>query len=630
MPSALIIAQKELAFLKEEKGKRAVELVIANKKLVFQDEEKRKCTSELILANRELKFQNEENEKRAAELVIANTELIFQNQEKGKRAAELILANNELSFQYAEKEKREAELILVNRELKFQNEEKEIRAAEYRKFNQDKEIVLNRISDGVVSIDNDWRYTFLNQASMKYHPVDPLEAVGKVMWEIYPELVGSLLWEKFHEAMHTKKVVKFEAFDPLLNIWFELKVYPSWDGLTIIYKDVTESKQAEQELLQTLKEVSDYKFALDEASIVDITDQKGIIKYVNDNFCKISKFNKEEIIGQEHSIINSGYHRKEFIHDLWATIAQGKTWRGELKNKAKDGTFYWVDTTIVPLLNEAGKPLTYLAISADVTQRKQAEDRILKMNEELEDKVTARTLELTQLLENEKEINEMKSRFVSLASHEFRTPLSTILSSVSLIGCYNEENQVEKRSKHIHRIKSSIADLTGILNDFLSLDKLEHGKTEMNPEAFDFYEFSLDIIDEVSLMLKLGQEINFNMTGDRQLFQDKKILKNVFLNLISNASKYSAEGQKIFLNIEVFNYRVIIHVKDEGIGIPEEEQRFLFQKFFRAKNAIAIQGTGLGLTIVKKYVELLGGTIEFSSKLNRGSTFIVEIPQKMI
>ena len=145
---------------------------------------------------------------------------------------------------------------------------------------------------------------------------------------------------------------------------------------------------------QSFKTISDYKFALDTASIIAITDQKGIIKHVNDNFCKISKYSREELIGQDHRIINSRYHPKEFIRNLWVTIANGKTWKGELRNRAKDGSIYWVDTTIVPFLNEEGKPYQYMAIRSDITGRKMLEDNMIKLNLKLEDKVDERTREL--------------------------------------------------------------------------------------------------------------------------------------------------------------------------------------------------------------------------------------------
>ncbi len=383
------------------------------------------------------------------------------------------------------------------------------------------------------------------------------------------------------------------------------------------------------ELEEILKDISDYKFALDESSIVAVTDQKGIIQHVNANFCKISKYSVDELIGQDHRIVNSGHHSKEFIKNIWVTIANGKIWKGELKNKAKDGTIYWVDTTIVPFINEKGKPYKYLAIRADITQRKQAELELQRAKEELEDRVEARTLELTAALEREKNLSEMKTRFVSMASHEFRTPLSAILSSASLIDQYPLTEQKDKRQKHIDRIKSSVTNLTGILNDFLSLDKIEQGKVEVVQEPFDLNDFAEDVREELNSYLKPGQSIKLTHKGEKQICQDKKILRNVLLNLLSNACKYSGEGKEINFNTEVSNKTVSIQVTDKGIGIPESEQKNLFEKFYRAKNATNIQGTGLGLNIVKRYVELLDGSIGFNSVLNEGTTFTVKFPQNI-
>ncbi|MBC7874703.1 MAG: PAS domain S-box protein [Ferruginibacter sp.] len=236
------------------------------------------------------------------------------------------------------------------------------------------EIVLNRINDGVVSVDNDWHYTFLNDAALATHPPGKAETLGKVIWDVHPEMKGTIFWDKYHEAMATGKVVEIEDYYAPMDTWFLVKVYPAADGLTIFYTDITKSKKAERKLSQTLKELMDYKFALDESSIVGITDQEGIIKHANHNFCQISKYTADELIGQDHRTINSGYHPKEFIKNLWTTIANGKIWRGELKNKAKDGTIYWVDATIVPFLDDKGNPSQYVAIQADITERKQAED----------------------------------------------------------------------------------------------------------------------------------------------------------------------------------------------------------------------------------------------------------------
>jgi PAS domain S-box-containing protein len=374
------------------------------------------------------------------------------------------------------------------------------------------------------------------------------------------------------------------------------------------------------------RDISDYKFALDASSIVAVTDQKGIIQHVNENFCRISKYGKEELIGRDHRIVNSGYHKKEFIRNLWVTIANGKIWKGQIKNKAKDGEIYWVDTTIVPFLDDHGKPFKYLAIRSDITERKLAEEKILKLNEELEYKVNERTRALTLALESEHSMSEMKSRFVSIASHEFRTPLSAILSSIALIDRYVQLGDMDKLHKHSKRIRSSVSQLTGILDDFLSVGKLEEGKVEVNREDINISELFFEIQTELTPTLKDGQQILMECRGGSEFFAvDKRILRNIIFNLISNASKYSHPNKNIFLTWIQSDEVLEINVQDEGIGIPEVDQKHLFEQFFRASNASAIQGTGLGLNIVKRYVDLLNGRITFCSEFGKGTKFTVTI-----
>ncbi|NRA49544.1 MAG: HAMP domain-containing histidine kinase, partial [Phaeodactylibacter sp.] len=237
--------------------------------------------------------------------------------------------------------------------------------------------------------------------------------------------------------------------------------------------------------------------------------------------------------------------------------------------------------------------------------------------------------QLTIALEKEKELNELKSRFVSMASHEFRTPLSTILSSADLIEAYTEQEQQKKRLRHTQRIKSSVANLTSILNDFLSLSRLEEGKLSLNPSTFELEEVWTEVADGVQGMLKKGQTLNITGLETAQtLHTDRRILQNVFYNLLSNAIKYSGEGLPIDCRIICESNILKIEIQDYGIGIPESEQQHLFTRFFRAHNVENIQGTGLGLNIVKGYVELLNGNISFDSVPNEGSTFRVEIPLK--
>jgi PAS domain S-box-containing protein len=284
-------------------------------------------------------------------------------------------------------------------------------------------------------------------------------------------------------------------------------------------------------------------------------------------------------------------------------VFKGKSISFEVEHKRN---YYLLNA--VPLADAKGKIKQILVVEKNITQEKKSEEEIKKM------------------LEKEIQLNELKSRFVSMASHEFRTPLSTILSSTALIEKYDEKGEHEKKKKHLYRIRSSVNNLTGILNDFLSLDKIEEGKITFNPTEFDLISFCKELNEEMQALAKQNQVINCLYKTKMQIvYLDKQLLKNIMINLISNAIKYSPENSTINIEINA-NENLVISVKDSGIGIPESEQQHLFERFFRAKNSTNIQGTGLGLHIVKKYTEMMNGSINFTSKENEGTTFFIQLP----
>lgn len=299
--------------------------------------------------------------------------------------------------------------------------------------------------------------------------------------------------------------------------------------------------------------------------------------------------------------------------------------------------------------------LLVMAFISDISQRKKAEDDLKRSEEqlivyaaELEKKVQLRTEALNnsiaklekevnerkkaeeearKSLEKERELNELKSRFVSIASHEFRTPLSTVLSSAALINQYNEKGENDKINKHVQRIKSSVNHLTSILNDFLSLGKLEEGKVDVVPEPINIQEFLQEVREQIGAMLKPEQTMHVScQLKHNVIVSDPRVLRNIMYNLISNAIKYSEAGKRIFIDCIDKEDTVSFAIRDEGIGIPKEDQKHMFDRFFRASNAGNVEGTGLGLNIVRRYVELLDGKIMFTSKYGEGSTFTVEIP----
>ncbi len=259
-------------------------------------------------------------------------------------------------------------------------------------------------------------------------------------------------------------------------------------------------------------------------------------------------------------------------------------------------------------------------------EQEQTEDQLKQLNKELEHKVQQLTADLTSLLEREKIMNDLKSRFVSMASHEFRTPLTNVLVSTGLLETHIQRRDDEKCAKHIARIKSSVKILTEILEDFLSLNKIEQGQVKPFVTTIDIEEFAEKTTNELAASLKKDQSIIYTVSGAISVKQDINMLKKIMLNLLSNASKYSAEEKTIKWDITVRNNRLVMTVTDSGIGIPVKDQPHIFSRFFRAKNVETMQGTGLGLNIAKKYVELLNGKISFVSMENAGSTFTVEIP----
>ncbi|MBI1341569.1 MAG: PAS domain S-box protein [Terrimonas sp.] len=297
-----------------------------------------------------------------------------------------------------------------------------------------------------------------------------------------------------------------------------------------------------------------------------------------------------------------------------------------------------------------------IAFVVDISLRKQAEANMIrqqkelekitndirKLNTELEIKVEERTqilkealtkleqsqIELREALDKERQLNEIKSRFVSMASHEFRTPLSSVLSSASLLAKYTQAEEQEKRNKHINRIKDSVKHLNEILEDFLSLGRLDENKEMVSISSFDLEELLMETAEELKPVLKKGQEVIVQHQGERSVHSDKRLIKNMLINLSSNAAKFSGENSAITIHSLVDNRGIILKVVDRGIGIPENDQQHLFSSFFRASNATNIQGTGLGLHIVKRYADLLRGTVHLQSKLDEGTTITIKLPAK--
>ncbi|RZL15069.1 MAG: PAS domain-containing sensor histidine kinase [Pedobacter sp.] len=387
-----------------------------------------------------------------------------------------------------------------------------------------------------------------------------------------------------------------------------------------------------------------------------VTNSTADIILVNPAASRMFQYDSDELIGKKvevllprkqregHVQLRNGFYKDP--HNR--VMGSGRDLYGERKG----GENFPVEVSLSSYDQNNNKYV--IAFVIDITHRKETELSMLqqqkqlekvsadirKLNTELEAKVEERTLilkealqrleqsqvELSEALDKERQLNEIKSRFVSMASHEFRTPLSAVLSSASLIGKYTTAEQQENRNKHINRIKDSVKHLNDILEDFLSLGKLDEGKVGANLLVFDLPASIQETIDDMKGMLKEEQQITFVHEGNKLVTSDPKLLKNILINLISNAVKFSDVKGLIEVKSQIMGADALISVTDHGIGISAEDQQHLFSSFFRGKNAINIQGTGLGLHIVKRYMDLLDGTIQMKSEIGKGTNITIQFP----
>ncbi len=341
-----------------------------------------------------------------------------------------------------------------------------------------------------------------------------------------------------------------------------------------------------------------------------ILDKDGIIEKANIRGTVQLGFDRERLIHKPFStFLHTEPDQDNFHRHVNRAIEDGNLERMECEIKRKDGAVFPAFIKSKIIKDEKLRFKHLLSVMTDMSQIKEHEHQI--------------ELQLTR----SEELSTLKSRFIGMASHEFRTPLTSMLSSVSLIEQYAQTDDTAKMKKHLTRIKASIKSLVTTLDEFLSIEKLESGAVEIQTTNFDLAELCTDLVEEVAAVRKKGQVVCYQHNGDKEIVTDRKVLQHIILNLLSNGCKYSPEEKEIKLFTDVSGDEITIIVEDSGIGIPDAEQASIFTRFFRAQNTENIQGTGLGLTIVKRYVELLNGTIGFVSKHNEGTTFTVTFPQ---
>lgn len=353
-------------------------------------------------------------------------------------------------------------------------------------------------------------------------------------------------------------------------------------------------------LEESLKTTTAYKYALDQADIVAITDTNGIITYVNENFCKISGYTEAELLGNDHRIINSGHQSKEFFKELWQTIARGKVWKGEIKNKARNGRFYWVDTTIVPFLNNEGKPYQYVAIRHDITEKKAIEEKLKTANTELE-------------------------AFAYMVAHDLRAPLRTIKGFVEILTKLHGDKIDSDAIKLLEMISQNSWRMGQLIDDLLKFSQM--GENPIEADTCDMRETVTGII---SSMKEEGITIRaeFKISEASHSRCDPHLMRQVWINLISNAIKYSSRAEQPV--IEIGGYALpgknVYFIKDNGIGFDMKHAQKLFQVFQRLHVETEYKGTGVGLALADRIIKKHGGSIWAEGEVGKGAAFYFSLP----
>ncbi len=534
-----------------------------------------------------------------------------------------------------------------------------------------KALIENAI-DGIVVIDEKGIIESVNPAAAKLFGFAPDEIIGNNVNVLMPNpyhdehdrYLSNYLKTGNAKIIGVGREVKGKKKDgtifPLRLAVSEIKLSERTIFTGFVH-DLTDQKAAEEALKREKETAQSY---LDVANtIILVLNKEGKIELVNRKGAELLECEVEGVVGSDWFDRFIPEHEWKRVKEVFDRMVHQREVVEYYENEVvtKNGQSLLIGWRNSLYYDSDGEILGTISSGVDITEQRLAENKIKQLNERLEAKVRERTNDLaktiSQLLTTndqlereiqerkatsealresekqlkralikERELGELKSRFLSMASHEFRTPLASILASAELIEAYNNDEH-PKISRSTKRILSSVKNLMDILNDFLSLSKLEEGKIRVNPEQFDFLVFLEDLLEEVHMILKKNQEIVVHGNQDPLwLYTDPKILKNILLNLFSNASKYSKEGQTIDCRIDAGKKVLQLDITDYGIGIPEEDQQYLFTRFYRATNVESIQGTGLGLSIVKRYIDLLGGKISFNSILGKGTTFTITIP----
>lgn len=486
--------------------------------------------------------------------------------------------------------------------------------AQTQRKEKELETVFNRISDAVVSVNNEWCYTFLNDAALFSHPQGREATLGKPMWEVHPEVTSTIFWEKYYEAMNTRKVVEVESYYPPMDVWFSVKIYPSADGLTIFYRDVTEARKAEQLLVKSEKIYRTIASSIPD-SVICLLDRDYRYLLIEGDMLERLGYSKDKLLGNTASASLSPERFAEIEPDFRRAFA------GEMVVREVNRAGYDVYSKFIPLKDENQTVYAVMTVAIDITKLKSAERGIIQLNRDLEKKVQMRTEEL-------RKSNEELEAFSYSVSHDLRAPLRAVIAFVAIL----QEDYANKLDAEAQRITSIIRNnalrMGHLIDDLLSFFRL--GKQEMAKTNIDTHQLVAGIVDELTLQNgnKDSKAIQWDIHELVHAHGDINAIRQVWVNLISNAMKYSSAVTQP--RIEIGSYmqdlEAVFYVSDNGVGFDEKYGNKLFKVFQRLHSQEEFEGTGIGLALVDKIVARHSGRVWAEGKTGEGACFYFSLP----
>jgi PAS domain S-box-containing protein len=457
----------------------------------------------------------------------------------------------------------------------------------------------------IVSLDASGRVTLVNRHGCELLGHEAHEIIGRDWFDLaLPERLRDEVRRHFRRMIAGEEEGKARHENPVSTrsgeerwmVWHNVVLRDAAGnptGTLSSGEDITDLRRSQESLAETVKMLQDFKYAIDQSAIVATTDRKGFITYANDKFCEISKYSRDELLGQDHRIVNSGYHPKDFMRQLWRTITSGRIWRGEIRNRAKDGTFYWVDTTIVPFLDSSGRPFQYVAIRSDITERKRAQEALV------EQASLARMGEMA-----------------AVVAHEVKNPLAGIAGAMQIIVESFPAGSIEREM--IGQMLARIDSLNRMIEDMLVFARprpLRQAPLDLVP-----------LLEDTKALLNEDpehREVEVDLPDSApRLEADPEQIHAVFLNLFINAAQAMGGSGRIRVSVHSNDGWCRVVVSDTGPGIPEDIRTKIFEPFFTTKH----RGTGLGLAIARRVVIAHGGHLDIECPEQGGTNVVVTLP----